>query len=360
MKMSSNITTMFEYLHPIIPKYSFNDTVKQRSHVIKKDYNLLLTTINRGEEKKKKSKQKLPQHTSKSSSLSKTIESSSSLVNKDSKQKEHIKNRKIVLKSATNRMILDIMMSDNDVKNYITQTTTITNTNINTMPSTRVKTSITKASKKYPSLFLTTLSGQKEPEKKKKVVITSTLSDHQYDLTELLEINPDSFVIPKDISDTLAKRDLEKFRRERYQQFKRTIKSSITPRAHTKEMNNFTFYNKRLDSLSKMGRGIIDKGIYLEKDIDNDKNFNKFRGFENAKETHMKDKNEIESLIDYDTTRNAFKDELMRLSTFNRRNDALSGINERVVLKNPKFFRDNFFKDEEDKQKKKKNRVIVS
>ena len=45
MKMSSNITTMFEYLHPIIPKYSFNDTVKQRSHVIKKDYNLLLTTV---------------------------------------------------------------------------------------------------------------------------------------------------------------------------------------------------------------------------------------------------------------------------------------------------------------------------
>ena len=67
MKMSSNITTMFEYLHPIIPKYSFNDTVKQRSHVIKKDYNLLLTTVNRGEEKKKKHKQKLPQHTSKSS-----------------------------------------------------------------------------------------------------------------------------------------------------------------------------------------------------------------------------------------------------------------------------------------------------
>ena len=341
--MSNNITTMFEYLHPIIPKYSFNETAKQRSHVIKKDYNLLLNTLNRGETKKKKPK--FAQHTSKSSSLSKTIESSSSFINKDNKQKNHIKNRKVLLKSATNRLILDLMMSDNEVKNYITQTTTITNTNINTMPSTRVKTSITKASKKCPSLFLTTLSGSKEPEKKKKKVV-STLSDHQYDLTELLEINPASFVIPKDISDTLAKRDLEKFRRERYQRFKRTIKSSITPRAHTKEMNTFTFCNKRLDSLSKMGIGIIDKGNYLEKDIDNDKNFNKFRGFENAKEIHMKDKNEIESLIDYDKTRSAFKEELMKLNTFNRRNDALSGINERVVLKNPKFFRDNFFKDD--------------
>lgn len=335
MKIPRGITPMFEFIHPLIPKFPLEQTIKTRNRRLDKDVDLLLKHI---KDDKKKENEQIP---------SQDIQNNKGFNNGDRKSNTiselQIQKRKKRIKTATNRTILEMIVKDSKVRNYITQATRSPNY-LNTISISNPKNSSKRNKKSYPSLFLTTVTHETT-----KTPMRTVSSIHKKIKTENLYYTTNDDTNNSNIN-TIVNKEFDMFKQKNYSQFRRNIKSSITPKKSTYYSKlSYTIPNKTFNSIKNMGRTIIKHSNNLVKDIDM-KREGKSKKFESKRELEVIEKNNIENLIDYHQDKNEFFKEIMNLCYFNRKNEVLSKLNEKVILKNPKYFKDNFTKNKENDQ----------
>ena len=109
MKIPRGITPMFEFIHPLIPKFPLEQTIKTRNRRLDKDVDLLLKHI---KDDKKKENEQIP---------SQDIQNNKGFNNGDRKSNTisevQIQKRKKRIKTATNRTILEMIVKD-IIKHY--------------------------------------------------------------------------------------------------------------------------------------------------------------------------------------------------------------------------------------------------
>lgn len=336
MKTPKGIAPMFEFIHPLIPKFPLDQTIKNRNRRLDKDIGLLLKHM---KDDKKKENEQIPSQDMQNKKELNTSENKLNTINEFQKQRR--KNR---IKTATNRGILEMIVRDSNARKYIMQAT-LSPDYLNTISTSKPKSYSKPKKKSYPSLFLTTITHETT-----KTRMRTVSSSHKKFKTENLYYTSNEDINNSNLN-TIVNKEYNLFKQKNFSEFRRNIKSGISPKkTEYYSSSSYNIPNKTLNSIQKKGRIIISYSSNLERDIDM-KRERENKKFESKRELELIEKNDIENLIDYHQDKNKFVQEIMTLSYFNRKNEVLSKLNEKVILKNPKYYKESFTKNKDDEQK---------
>ena len=336
------ILNVFDKINIQVPKRNFKYQINNRAKMVKKEVNIF-NKENKDNDDELKKKEK-------------TQNKNQEIENKDIVEfnkaiKEKFKDKNFSLKSATNSMILDLMMHNKFLRNYLTNSTIETGLSTENSESIYFNRTIDSSKKSFPnhlrrnknmiSTFLTSITLNKYDEQKMRAhqIYEETMKNRRLNALKkkvaLKKLEGEyQRLIPKIENKNYKK---EKYDiNEQFEKFKRKPNKNLKrPTSYVPKQKYLSYEFRDINNIEKPA---LMTSFIVNKEINEENLFTEGR-MDKSRRNGTQVMREIENLLDYQPPEFGFEDGILAKEYYFKSNDLLSRLNEKVVKNNYKDFK---------------------
>ena len=336
------ILNVFDKINIQVPKRNFKYQINNRAKMVKKEVNIF-NKENKDNDDELKKKEK-------------TQNKNQEIENKDIVEfnkaiKEKFKDKNFSLKTATNSMILDLMIQNKFLRNYLTNSTIETGLSTENSESYYFNRTIDSSKKSFPnhlrrnknmiSTFLTSITLNKYDEQKMRAhqIYEETMKNRRLNaLKKKVALKK----LEGEYQRLIPKIDNKHHKKEKYDINEEFEKFKRKPNKIIKRPTSYVPKQKYLSSefrdIYNIEQPVIMTSIIINKAVNEENLFTEGR-MDKTRRHGIHVRREIENLLDYKQPEFGYEDGILAKEYYFKSNDLLSKLNEKVVKNNYNHFK---------------------